>query len=213
MDDEFEKFIEKKRDEKRVEEHKKAEEKKEDIEKMRKYQELQEKKKAAKNASAIPDNPSYDIYGHVVEVQPLTSFPVVANMCVPTLRDVDDGQDADRRGKKKFLRRTVMKRKSDKNWETEFLRSGLATAEDFVKSYPIPKVYDSLVPASGVTLIENGKNPKASVMSVSQKTGRFTRGDLFAQATGGTMRASTSVPTFPNIGKGEQGITNQCNTA
>eukprot|EP01022_Parablepharisma_sp_SALTPOND_P033202 TRINITY_DN88295_c1_g1_i1.p2 TRINITY_DN88295_c1_g1~~TRINITY_DN88295_c1_g1_i1.p2 ORF type:complete len:229 (+),score=28.45 TRINITY_DN88295_c1_g1_i1:657-1343(+) len=193
-------MIEELRDKKKQEERVKAEEKKQDLEKMRKYQELQEKKKAGgKNATTVADNPVYDVYGRVIEVQELNQFPLLANRCEPTFKRLND-EERQKKPKPKYLKKKLTRNEDDKNWETEFYKSGMHEHfEGNRMAHTLQKVYDNLIPVAGVTITEAGKNPKSSGISIGQKTGRFAKSELFFQGGDGTMRVSTSVPTLPNL--------------
>ena len=206
IDDEFEKMVEELREQKRSEELKKEEERKKSLDNQRKLQELQEKKKGGKNGEDAPDNPSYDVYGRVVEVHTLAAFPQLEHKCSQVLRK--NVGDADKGKKKGRFTPRGNKKKEDRGWETEFFKgSGIESNDPRNGVCVASKVYDTLVPAAGVTICETGKTPKVSATSMSQKVGKLSKLDMITQMTSGTIRASTSIPNLlPNINRTEQGI-------
>ena len=184
-------MIEELRDKKWQEERTKERERQQDIEKQKRALEMQEKRRTSGLA-----NPAYDIYGRVVEIHEMKEFPKLASKCQPTFKATEGEQQ------KKYKTRHYTKgwkgQNSKKNWEIEFYNSG-AIENLSASKMAFQKMYESIVPAAGVTIMEKGKSPKSSGVSIGQKTGRYSKNEMFSSLTGGTMRASTAAPTFPAL--------------
>jgi len=201
IDDEFEKMIEELRDKKKFEERLKAEEKKHDLENLKKQQEIQEKKKAGKKAIYMAENQAYDKDGKVVDLQEFKDFPQLATKCSTVLKQTQNEESAKKQKMMRSTRKKTQKRDDEgKGWEWEFRRGSGSTERTEVNRYSISmqKVYESIIPAAGVTVMENGKNPKSSTLTVSQKTGRYSKTEMYFSGTEGPLK-TTSMTQLPPI--------------
>ncbi len=202
-EDEFEKMIEEMRNRQREEELQKIQDQRMEAEKLRLLEEQENRKKANKNSGAAL--PSYDMFGQVVEVAPVRSFPNLTTRCSSNQKSLETVEA--KTSRKPFVH-IIHKgpRTSNEPWEMEVAKSARLEQDGTRPGLMLQRVYETIVPAMGVTFSEGGKNPKANRGPEAPLSHRLTKAEYATQLVEGTQRASTAVHTLlPTIGRGSQG--------
>ncbi len=201
-DGRLERDIEELRRQRFAEERNRREEERQEQESKRRAEEINERKKGAKKkGGAAGLFFSYDVHGRSIEVQTMHNFPSLAPKCSQTSRTVGKEAVAGEDRVTEVYRQFVASRPELKeelahmkvSEKGEAARQALALA---------PGIYDSLVPTTGVTFIEQGKNPKFNAKTLGDKEGKFNKTEYYSiisEASRGmmsTQRMSGSLQNF-----------------
>ena len=165
MEDEIDRIVSDKREDRRLLEQRQEQEKKMQLEAERIKQEIENRNKEMKKGLRS-SQPSYDFHGGLVHVQHLTALPTLAAKCNPMLADSQTLKDsAKRKGQPQPTWRTttMLRRGQPPEWEQELQRLEVGQKERTARRLAIapPKIYERFVPAAGVTFSEVGRSPKS----------------------------------------------------
>ncbi len=190
--DELEATIEKLRKVMRFEESKKLEELRSQALSKRKQQEVRDKRKKDETIS-------YDVGGHVVEVQQMTKLPEIVPHCAPIHVAAPSGGDSSpMRSTARFLRKHLLSKgaANESSDESRLLkeerRRPIVSGQEERTGAPLRGMYDAFVPAEGVTFSELGRNVKAGTVSLKAKLGKISRTEFLTLMSESSLHNNTT---------------------
>jgi len=181
----------------------------EDIE--NKAKEIQEKKKEIRRKGGPAFYYSYDQRGKSVEVKQINEFPDFLPKCIPA-------------SKEGHCSGTKIEEKSSLEYKKKLAQSDLRTIDPKSRKteknlLQIPSknsimtgggLYEALIPVNGVTFLEDGKNPKKSLQTISEVNGKFNKTEYYsflheASANSSIFQGNRSMANLlPDIKKPDQ---------
>ncbi len=203
MDDVMEHLIDTMRQQRVTEERKTLDEKRREVDGRKKLEAMREKRQAElKKGRAYVS--SYDIRGSAVEVQAFSKFPIISPTCATSSRLLIP--ETPPHAANPIPRLSQQTKPSPAQDLGEQLRARVAKpSREAAELIQAAGAYEAITPAAGVTFSEAGKNPKASGVSVADKSGRPSKTSFYSSMADPLLRASMSMPTFfPNIKKGQK---------
>ncbi len=148
--------------------------------------------KSKMNGTVAGNFLSYNMAGQPVDVQLLTQFATIVPMCREDVRDPDVPvvsrasylgvvSNLGEKGKAKSRKKTIPV--FDELMEQAAEAVEKVNRKATVTQLALPRVYERLVPAVGVSFAEHGKKPKESTASVAALEGRMSRTEFNATIT------------------------------
>ncbi len=163
---------------------------------------------AVQGGSKRPEVLSYDMHGKSVDVKSFASLPNLVPECVKADLAARDQDATAKMVRRKSTKKTAMPR--NEGFDLQGLLNGgmqsLPQKEEEgeeslhdSRTTVVAGVYEALVPNTGVTFLEEGKDPKKNAATVAEKRGLMNKADFYSSlATGG---GSVLLPIIPNIKK------------
>lgn len=209
-ENDFDKLVDEKREEKLAEEQKVARLKKQELEKEKQKRELEERNNEIKKRQKEGYHQSYDVFGKIVEIRCLSAFPILARKCEGKTTNFNEVFKQPQFHK---INKRIIKKQKGKQVnviDVKFSSTEENGSIEFNKKiFPsTTRVYEDIVLKAGVSISERGKNTRTSGSSIGRERGRLSKVDYNNSLgmLGGTVRASTSVPSISHDNQGTLSI-------
>ena len=195
-DPELEKAIEELRKKMKIEETRKQEEERNRAVAKKKQQEVKDRRKV----TTEDQQQSYDIKGKPVEIQTLPALPAIAAKCGQVFRN-EKSQDMEKTAKPKgrsmrrldAIKKDISVNEENDYWTKEISKTVMNKQRDQnVNYFPMRGMYEALVPATGVTFAEKGKNTKSGNLTMREKLGKISKTDYLTQMADSSMKNTSS---------------------